>query len=237
MKKLFLFLLTILSFASVQAQTFFSDNSSRGDSSQTGGTSGDILVFNMLRAATGTVSLRWNVTNYSQNLTNGTWGFGGLCDNEACRPTNDVLNGIRYTVVYGTAPEDFHAIFNADNAPMNSTAWVQVAVKDTAANGSSRTITLIATKTPLGVMTTVRNEDNIKVYPNPARADINVRFDGAENIKTIGVYNLLGQPISMYRVVGSSANIPLTEVPSGVYFLRMYDGQGKTVATRRFTRQ
>lgn len=237
MKKLFLFLITVLSFANVQGQTFFSDNSSRGDSSVKTGSSGDILVYNMLRAAAGTVSLRWNVINYSSNLNNNTWGFGGVCDNEGCRLASDVLNGVRYTPMYGTALEDFHAIFNADAAPMNSSAWVQVQVKDTSTGGTTRILTLIATKTPLGVTTTVKAEENIKVYPNPAREAINILLDNNDNIKTVGVYNLIGQPISMYHIVGNSANIPLTEVPSGVYFLRMYDGQGKTVATRRFTRQ
>ncbi len=95
----------------------------------------------------------------------------------------------------------------------------------------------MATKTPLGVTTAVRTEDNIKVYPNPARESVNVVFDNSESIKTIGVYNMLGQPVSLFHVVGNSANLPLGDAPEGVYFLRMYDGQGKIVTTRRFTRQ
>lgn len=238
MKKLFLFFLTLLSFANVQGQTFFSDNASRGDSALNTGSSGDIYVFNMLRAAVGTVNIRWQVLDHSPNLLQAnSWSLGGICDNITCRDSNDVLTGRRYFASYTTTREDFHVIFHANNAPVNSSAWVRFSATDTAAGGTSRTLTFMATKTPLGITTTVRTEDNIKVYPNPARESVNVTFDGNDNVKTVGVYNLLGQPISVYHVVGSSANIPLNEVPSGVYFLRMYDGQGKIVATRRFTRQ
>lgn len=236
MKKLLLSLLMLLSFVGVQAQTFFSDNSARGDSAIKTGSSGDIYVYNMIRAASGTVDVQWSLSNSSPNLRNNTWSLNGVCDNVTCIQATDLFNGNRYSAVYGATSEDFHVILNADNAPVNSTAWLQINMKDKASS-SSRTLTFIATKTPLGITTTVRSEDNIKVFPNPARESVNVVFESSENIKTVGVYNLLGQPISMFHIVGNSANIPLNDAPAGVYFLRMFDGQGKIVATRRFTRQ
>jgi hypothetical protein len=58
-------------------------------------------------------------------------------------------------------------------------------------------------------------------------------------VKTIAVYNLIGKLMGpIYKPSSSSsAKIDLDDMPTGIYFLRLMDGQGRVVATRRFTRQ
>jgi hypothetical protein len=256
MKKILLsFLFTAGAFAAARAQnTFTTEKASNNDSSVTTGVStGEVKVYNRIRAINGNVKVKWNITSYSNGagtvlpsgyvvLANG-WAFGGLCDNFECRNSVNALAGATYvtndypSTIVSNALNDFHAVFDADNAAANTFAYVRVNAVDNSNANSSRTITLLAFKSPTGVTSVNRYDDNIVVYPNPATSAVNVIFDKSSKIRTIAVYNLIGQATDMYRVSGNSANLQLSDAPAGVYFLRMLDERGNIVATRRFNRQ
>ena len=229
--------------------TFTTEKAANNDSSVVTGANGEVKVYNRIRSNSGNVKIKWSVTNYSQGTAMGTlangWTFGGVCDNFECRDATDVLNGKSYvtgdytaTSGFTNAANDFHAVFNADNAQANTFAYVRVSVADNAVTSTpARTFTLLASKSTAGVTTVTRYDDNIVVYPNPATSAVNVIFDKNSKIRTIAVYNLIGQATDMYRVSGNSANLQLSDAPAGVYFLRMLDDRGNIVATRRFNRQ
>ena len=251
MKKILLsFLFTAGAFAAAHAQgNFVSEKAANNDSALvTGATVGDVKVYNRIKAVSGTVKIKWNATSYSQGSTAGTlangWRLIGICDNEGCRDATFVMNGASFTSNDYTATtsytndfNDFHAQFNADNAAANSIAWIRASVADASNPSSARTFTFVAAKSPAGVTSVTRYDDNIVVYPNPATSEVNVIFDKSSKIRSIAVYNLIGQATDMYRVSGNSAKLQLTDAPAGVYFLRMLDDRGNVVATRRFNRQ
>lgn len=83
----------------------------------------------------------------------------------------------------------------------------------------------------------MRGNDGIAVYPNPAYGELNVLFDINTGIRNITVYNLIGKAITVYKVNGNSAKLDTENLPSGIYFIRLIDGQGRVVATRKFTHQ
>lgn len=240
MKKILLFLLTLFAFTSAEAQRTF--ESERGDTSYTtynysqGGT--EVKAYNRLRVLPGfsARSLEWRYVQNSLSLPSG-WSFDGFCDNNLCYTPGYVSQGNWVPPTNPSADTfmDFHLVLG--NVVTNGTAMIRIEVRDPQVSNSNRTYTFIVSKNPQGITTSVRSEENIKVYPNPARESVNVVFNTDNNVKTISVYNLLGQPISAFHVVGNSANLPLGDTPAGVYFLRMYDAQGRIVATRRFTRQ
>jgi hypothetical protein len=237
MKKILLFLLTLFAFSNAEAQSSY--ETQYGDTSvsfydYSSGNPG-MKVYNNVRIVSGFSdrSLQWRHVSHSFPSS---WTVEGFCDNLACYSMSTIGNNMwRSTDLVTSAYSDFHLSFL--NTPTNGTAIMQIEVRDTAVPGSNRTLTFIASKTPQGITTTVRSEESIKVYPNPARESVNVIFNADNNVKTISVYNLLGQPVSVFHVAGNSANLPLGDAPAGVYFLRMYDAQGRIVATRRFTRQ
>lgn len=234
MKRLFLFLLAVLSFTGVHAQTF---DTQYGDTSIANYTAGrpDLKVYNALRIVGGNSSriLEWRYITHSVPAS---WSIEGVCDNVLCRPLSTLTSGNWFrTDTISSTPATFY--FSLLNVPSNGVGFMRVEVRDPQVPGFSRMVTFIANRSAQGITTTVRVEESIKVFPNPAHESVNVSFENSDNIKTVGVYNLLGQPISMFHIVGNSANIPLNEAPTGVYFLRMFDAQGKIVATRRFTRQ
>jgi hypothetical protein len=131
---------------------------------------------------------------------------------------------------------DLHAIFNGDNAPNGSSAWITIHAEDTI-NSFPKNLTFVATKGALGVVNIKRFDDEVVLYPNPAKGSVNVVFDPSMGVKNIAIYNLIGKAVSVYKVTGNSAKLDLTDVPSGIYFLRLSNTQGKIVATRKFTRQ
>ena len=235
MKKLFLILLALLSFGGLQAQTFdvqFGDTSLANYSPGQQG----LKVLNPMRIIGGASArvLEWR---YLTDNIPSSWQVEGVCDNVLCHSLAAIKSGgwnRTDTITPGT-PANFY--FSLLSVPTNGVGILRVEIRDPQAPSYTRIVTFIANRSPQGISTTVRVDENIKVFPNPARESVNVTFENNDNIKTIGVYNLLGQPISMYHTVGNSANIPLNDAPAGVYFLRMFDGQGKIVATRRFTRQ
>ena len=118
----------------------------------------------------------------------------------------------------------------------NGTYYVKVFIRDLA-NTMSTTTTYVISKWATSVSNVSRNEDNVTLYPNPAREDLNVRFDGQAGVKNIAVYNLIGKMVSIYKVQGNSAKLNLNNIPSGIYFVRLLDGNGRIIATRKFTHQ
>lgn len=83
----------------------------------------------------------------------------------------------------------------------------------------------------------VAKQDNIVIYPNPARSEVNIVFDRSADIKSIAIYNLIGKAVTVYKVNGNSAKLDVESIPSGIYFLRMLDGLGHVITTRKFVHQ
>ncbi len=247
----------LLTFAgSAFAQNIITENGT--DSAKKAYTSGgDLTVVNGIRSGTTTdVLLKWSVVSASTSFGPGWEMVGsGVCDNNTCwnasaaNASNNLFNNdtliesnpydnsaFSTSGSFGTM-HDFHVVFAANNPPNGSAAIVRVNAMDKNSL-TTKTLTFIAYKGTLGV-NTFKSSDDIVLFPNPAHEAVNVVYDPSFGVKTIAVYNLIGKLVGpLYRPTSAgSARIDLGEVPSGVYFLRMMDGQGRVVATRRFTRQ
>lgn len=155
-----------------------------------------------------------------------------LCDGTSCYP-NVVLQGQTKTdTVRASKPVDLQLHLRPGSS--DGTYYVTLQLKDLA-NTTSKNITFQFNKWPTGVSSISKSEENVTVYPNPAREAVNVVFDESLNAKNVAVYNLIGKVVSYYRVAGNSAHLDLSDVPSGIYFLRLMNAQGEVVATRKFT--
>ena len=101
----------------------------------------------------------------------------------------------------------------------------------------NKNITFVFNRQTTAVSNVNKVSNDILLYPNPAINDLNVVYDESMDIKTIAVYNIIGKVMSVYKVPGTSANLNLENVPSGIYFLRLYNGDGENVVTKKFTKQ
>jgi len=234
MKKLVL--LAILSISAITGAFAQSFTSQYGDTAivNYSGPGMDIAVYNKIKSnINGDIYLKWRVID--KNIPT-DWSFIGMCDNNICWPPS-VLNGGAYVSnAYGSSFGDFHAIFNGDAASMGSVAWIKVQANDTS-NFYSHTYVFVATKFAAGVSTVVKAEDDVALYPNPARNNVNVVFDAGLNVKNVAIYNMIGKAVKVFRVAGNSAKMDINDIPAGIYFVRLVNAQGQIVATRKFTHQ
>lgn len=231
MKKIVLFALVAvgLNINSAVAQSFTLAHDTT--SAFTGST---VDVHNTITNVTGnSINMTWRIVTSATTLAPG-WLVSGVCDNNSCYPwAGDVSNGNALSCsISGMSSMDGKVQYDATAAANGTVSWVTIRYTE---GTSSKFATFIATKVPTGINTVVKSDDNVVLYPNPAKDDLNVVFDMDADVKNIAVYNLIGKAVSIYKVNGNSAKLNVSNIPSGIYFVRLLDGQGRIVATRKFT--
>ena len=234
MKKLIL--IAALSLGLINQNAYGQAFSVQHDTVSALGMTGNVInLHNMITTTqSADVLLQWQVVEH--NLPAGWMNIDlGICDNKLCYPSS-VFGGTTQQIdtVRSSKSIDLKLIVNP--GPENGTYYVKVFIRDLA-NTMSTTTTYVISKWATSVSNVSRNEDNVTLYPNPAREDLNVRFDGQAGVKNIAVYNLIGKMVSIYKVQGNSAKLNLNNIPSGIYFVRLLDGNGRIIATRKFTHQ
>ena len=188
------------------------------------------------------IQIDWKVKSHNFPATWSAVGHLGICDNNLCRDNlNDQLtNGTVFTS-NKYAPNvkgDFHFQMLAydDASVPPGTYYMTINLK---VNGGTfeKDITFIFNKWTTSVTGVNKVSDNVTLYPNPARSELNVTYNKDLNVKSLAIYNLVGKQVSNYRVSGTSAKLDIEKIPSGIYFVRLVDNAGQVVATRRFTHQ
>lgn len=237
MKKILLAAALIGVFAMPQAsaQTFTTPADTVTDNYTGGGSSN---YHNNITNITGSsIQVNWKVTNNDFPASWKTDAALGICDNQQCYSNlnNQLTTGTTFTTLPITASTeaDFHLQLNLNGA-VDGTHWMAAELKS---GSQTKNVVWVISKNSTGVPSVTRSEDNVVVYPNPARSSVNVVFNGGPTVRNVAVFNLIGKMVSIYHVSGNSANIPLNDVPAGIYFLRLLDNQGQVIATRKFTRQ
>jgi hypothetical protein len=123
---------------------------------------------------------------------------------------------------------------NLESAVAGGPFYVVVEFKE---GSTTDTAVFALSKFATNINKTPKAENNISIYPNPARSEVNVLFDANADIRNIAVYNLIGKAVAVYRVSNGSAKLDIDNMPSGIYFMRFVDGNNHVVATRKFTHQ
>lgn len=84
--------------------------------------------------------------------------------------------------------------------------------------------------------TTLSNSDSvivdtntITVYPNPVIALLNIKVNEVHNGATLILYNSLGEKVQSQDLINTLEVMSLERLPSGVYFLRITNGNSYTV--------
>ena len=164
------------------------------------------------------------------------WTVTGICD-----LVNGSSNGNCYNWPIGqtqlTIPAglsaDFKVSFVNTSAPTNSVCYFSILISAT--GSANKTIWYKVTKDPLGVNTISRVNDAVVIFPNPARDVVNIAIDPSMGASTMVISNLIGRTIGTYNVGNGVQKIDMDNAPTGVYFLRVCDAQGKVLETKKFT--
>jgi hypothetical protein len=58
------------------------------------------------------------------------------------------------------------------------------------------------------------------------------------DVKNIAIFNIKGEQVNMFKVGSTtSASLNVENLPAGIYFVRLMNGNGEVGATRKFTKQ
>lgn len=202
----------------------------------------DNLYNKVTNISASNIKLEWKVKNHDFPASWATPGSLGICDNNQCydNANNQLLNGKLFTSVdyVPNIVSDFHLqmIGYLDASVPAGTHFITVNAKEVGGT-YEHDITFIFHKWSTNVPGVQKSTEDVVLYPNPARTELNVTYNKNLEVRNLAIYNLLGKQVSSYRVSGSSAKLDIEKIPSGIYFIRLVDNTGRVVATRRFTHQ
>lgn len=163
-------------------------------------------------------------------------GYTGICDNKFCTTGIPAIGNVQTGSKFAPGSKmDFYLAVAPDSFTENGTHYVTIEMSNDGFT-NKKSMTFVVNKFPASINTVGKTTDAVVVYPNPASDELNVLFNEAAGIKNIAIYNLIGKPVMVYKVSdNNSAKLNIGSIPSGVYFLRLFDGQGRVTAIRKFT--
>ncbi len=101
------------------------------------------------------------------------------------------------------------------------------------ANGRIRKVTFYPTCTPT-VAKNVNEINAINIYPNPVHNEVTIMC--GDNMKSTTVLNVIGQTLLQQNCNGNKATINVSQLQSGMYFIKVTDKNGGVV-TKRFVKE
>ena len=78
-------------------------------------------------------------------------------------------------------------------------------------------------------------ENNVTLFPNPAREYVDIRVDGNVNVTAMEVYDVYGKLINTVNVIDNPTRINVNGLADGMYFVRVTTEQG--VVTKSFLKK
>lgn len=238
MKKIvYLLFLPILFAFETQAQTFTMQH----DTVKIAGSEFTEAYNYILNNSQSTIDAYWRIIDHNVPQSWKDNAEFGLCDNVLCYTKSVLAGSTQKTDTFGPGKNTlFKLQFDLKPAlvaaaPANSPVYVTAEISS---GNTVDTTTFIVYKWTTSVPKTqsFKEKDEVTIYPNPATTELNVTFNNA-NIKSVAVYNLLGKQMVSYKTSGNSAKLDIDKIPSGIYFVRLMDGSGHVISTRRFTHQ
>ena len=75
-------------------------------------------------------------------------------------------------------------------------------------------------------------KEGFNLYPNPNNGEFTVVCDNDSQFTHIAVYDIAGKMIKKTKVLSETFSIDIKDYPSGIYFVKMYSGNGKTAVKK-----
>jgi hypothetical protein len=191
----------------------------------------------VINTSPGSVQVSWKVTSISLPSAWTINGFG-ICDNQLCL---NYFNATQFALkvadpLASNENFDYKLAIDVSALPWGGPYYVTTNMTD--GTTTKNPVFEIYKGFPTNVPTVNKSKEDVVMYPNPAHNELNIVYNGSSNIKNIAVYNLIGKAVNVYKVTSdNNANLDISSIPSGIYFVRLLDAQGRVVATRKFTHQ
>jgi hypothetical protein len=98
----------------------------------------------------------------------------------------------------------------------------------TAEDGTTLTYSILFTLDDTSV--SEFSDDNFSIYPNPANSTIHLQVPAGFN--EVAVYNITGMQVLETRFAELSGNLNISALPTGIYIVRIFDNEGKSLVQR-----
>lgn len=186
------------------------------------------------------IQLDWRLSSLTMDAG---WTFGSACEPSGycySSTTPGLKDGSKTFLSDPMAAGytgNFIVDFDADAAADNSKSIATIDIST--GGGAIKKATFIGYKLATGISTSIIQDDEIAIFPNPASNYIDVLYSTNSDVKSVAIYNLIGKLVSVYKVSDkNSARCTFaTDMPSGIYLVRIADSKGAVIATRKITRQ
>ena len=202
---------------------------------------------------TDTLTLKWEVIA-APTFPPGWYADTALsiCDNASCRNNSGgfLWNGTSGHMItshyYPSATGAFGFFPSLGGCSVGGTRAITINIADstrgTAGYGYSKHVVFVVTHpgSTLSAPNTIAGttDNSVNLYPNPAKDELNVVYSPAADVKTITVYSIIGKIMGVYKVTDTEgANLNISNMPAGIYFVRLTNSNGEAVVTRKFTKQ
>jgi hypothetical protein len=137
-----------------------------------------------------------------------------------------ILSNTEDALIYYTTDESEPTVASTlYTAPVANASMIKaIAVKEDMINSAVSTVYIIVT----GDINSV-NQDLVSVYPNPAQSFIQLNNLFEVQAQAVALYNAQGQLIGKYAVTNNNAEISLSGMASGTYFIQIATPKGNIV--------
>lgn len=88
---------------------------------------------------------------------------------------------------------------------------------------------------PIPPSSIFEDQNPISIYPNPATHYISI--DNDVNVQEITIYSLTGRKVLSFKDVEAEERYDVTELPSGMYLVRIVDTSNKIITTQRISKR
>jgi hypothetical protein len=81
------------------------------------------------------------------------------------------------------------------------------------------------------------NNNNVKLYPNPAHSSISLYLNKASTDNIIKISNEYGQIVLTKKVTNTQENLDVSKLSTGIYMISVFDKDGKKLYTDKFLKE
>lgn len=169
------------------------------------------------------------------------WEGSLVCDNNACyTPNTSAAPPSVPFRIPGSGQSNFDVHFKASDVAGNGTVVMKAWVIGDSANTVVTGVYKVTAQHPVGVEDKVQNE-NLLVYPNPAKDYVMIRNLPLNEVSTVEVYNLLGRKLLAFSQPPMATEVAhkfdLTSLAKGIYMIRVFDGDMNVIFTKSLSKE
>jgi len=235
----FVAVLSLFSITNVKAQSIHFTDASNATNVSGYNSEYDVAILDtLMNMYPATKQVTWSIVKVSGPAQ---WSFTN-CDPASCysaqSPYNYLSNNNTTTpwaLASGASGVfTFHVVLHsiAGNGTYKLTAWVD---GDSVNTAVSRMLNISVTQAT-GI-SKVSNPE-VKIYPIPANDVVNIDLSNLNSAKRLEIYNLIGAKMGSYAIDGDGTNtIPVNNLNTGMYFVKVMDGRNTILTTKTFQKR